>query len=589
MSAKIRVLPDHLINQIAAGEVVENAASATKELVENSLDAGAKRIVVSLENGGYDLLSVADDGSGMSTDDACLCFERHATSKLKVVEDLGKLATLGFRGEALAALAAVSKVTLTTATLKSQDKGTRVEIVTGRLLSALPCGRSQGTTIEVRNLFYNIAARRKFQPSQQRSERDILRLLTAFALGYPNIEFLLRSEGVQKWYAKPFEDPWKAAVKKRLQDLLGDEALAFDRPIQKEKMGYSIDGFVSAPGQHRPQRTGQYLFVQGRYVFSSFVSRCVREAFSTRLPEDRHPLFVLFLQFPPGDVDVNVHPQKKEVRFCNEAFLYPFIQEAVQASFLKGEYTPSRSPLPFSISSDRTTTLPWESQPLVSNVEEVVVEQQIEIPKDPSELDVIGLFDKYLFVTAASLPESCPLFIQKKQEGLVLIDLSLAKMRIAFEEIIQRERNGSIAVQRFLIPRKMQLSRSETYLLQKQLGLLREIGLEMQILGEREILIEGLPPFLQQDDVERVMIACLEESIRDSPQQNFIYRLALRTTAFVRWYSGSLLEAKSLTKKLLVSKEPYFSPRGKSIMAHLESSDLEKFFKVTPKNVYAFS
>ncbi len=592
MSAKIKVLPDHLINQIAAGEVVEEAASAVKELVENALDAGARRIVVTIEKGGYQLLSVVDDGCGMSADDAVLCFERHATSKIRLAEDLFKLSTWGFRGEALAALAAVSKITLTTTLKQQQERGTKVEMAAGRILSVTPAGRSPGTSIEVRNLFYNVAARRKFQPSESASERAVLRLMTAFALGCPQVEFILQCEGEQTFYARGLPNQAQESVKKRLQEVLGEGLFALERPVLAEERGYSLEGFLSLPHLHRAQRSGQYLFVEGRYVFSPLVSRCVREAYSTRLPEGRHPLFVLFLRFPAGEVDVNVHPQKKEVRFRDEAFLSRFIHGALQASFLSSEYALKDAAsgvfcLDESLAEDKNkAVLPWEMQeespthiPTSAPQSSDQWELHLGAARAFPNLEIIGLFDKYLIVTARSLPALCPLFIGKQQEGLVLIDLSLARMRVAFEDIYLKQ-HASSERQPLLIPRKIQLPKPEAVRLQKRLALFQSIGLEIQIIGEREFLIEGVPRFWEIDDVEEWLSPCLEEFATGSIEKELLHRLALRASSFVRWNKekGNMSEAKALVDILLASHEPYFSPRGKPIMALLDERGLERLF-----------
>lgn len=586
MSSKIKVLPDHLINQIAAGEVVEEAASALKELLENALDAGSKRIVVTIEKGGYQLLSVVDDGCGMAEDDAVLCFERHATSKIRAVDDLIKLSTMGFRGEALAAIAAVSKTALTTALPNSEERGTKVEIAGGRLLAVGPCGRTQGTSIEVRNLFYNAPARRKFQPSQGASEKAILRLMTAFALGHPNVEFVLQNEEGQLLYVRRIESSWEHAIKKRAEDIFGQDQLLFEQPVQAEERGYSISGFLGPSHLHRAQRSGQYLFVEGRYVTSPLVSRSVREAFSTRLPEGRHPLYVLYLRFPSGDVDVNVHPQKKEVRFRDEAFLNNFIQRALQKSFLRSEYTvregrpgpilnPSRS-----LTADLPVILPWEMQEAPEAPTLQDPSDQLELPCEFNDMNIIGLYDKYLIAGGQGFSAESPLFAGKKGEGMVLIDLSLARMRVAYEEFLlpQDAKGGSF--QRLLIPCKMQLSKPEAARLEKRLADLRHLGLEIQIIGEREILIEGMSSFWEIDDVKEAISASLDEIEKETIEKNLLHRLALRASGFARWNKekGGLLEARALLKRLMKSKDPYFSPRGKPIMALLDERILERLF-----------
>ncbi len=569
MSAKIRVLPDHLINQIAAGEVVEDAASAVKELVENALDAGAQRIVVSLEEGGYRQLSVVDDGIGMSGDDAILCFERHATSKIRAPEDLAKLYTMGFRGEALAALASVSKITLTTALEGAEERGTRVEIAGGRLLQSAPCGRSRGTSIEVSNLFYNAPARRKFQPSKAASERAVTRIMNAFSLGYPHVEFVLQIEGKQALYAKCCQD-----AEKRAQEILGENELLFEQPVRAGEREYSLEGFLSPPHLHRAQRSGQYLFVDGRHVAAPIVSRAVREAYSTRLPQGRHPSFVLYLRCPPGEVDANVHPQKTEVRFGDEQFLYRFVGEAVRKSLLSGECSPMR----VQESALLPVSVPWEMQESPASVRDPVEESpmQMELPCTISRVEIIGLFEKYLIVSASSLPPTAPLFFGKKQEGLVIVDLSLARMKMAFQEILSQKPQPFS--QRLLIPRKIQLQKPEAARLRNNLANLLQVGVEVQALGEREFLIEGMPLFWEFDEVEEALMASIEEIEKETLDTDMLRRLALRVSSYARWNKGGETEAKALLEMLLTTVDPYFSPRGKPIMALLQERDLERLF-----------
>lgn len=580
MSVKIRVLSDHLVNQIAAGEVVEDAASAAKELIENALDAGASRVVVHLEKGGYQLLSVVDDGCGMSADDAVLCFERHATSKIRQADDLVKIHTLGFRGEALAALAAVSKIRLTTALRETENKeshGMQIEIAAGRILRATPYGRTPGTTIEIRELFYNVAARRKFQPSPITSEKAIMRLITAFALGYPHVDFLLYADGKNVFQIKRERDQGLDAIKSRVENVLGDDLFVMQQPVDAHENGYCIQGFLGAPRHHRAQRSGQYLFVEGRYVYSSVISRCVREAFSTRLPEGRHPLFVLFLQFPRGEVDVNVHPQKKEVRFVNESFLSQFIQNALQKSFLRTEYTPKLTTF------SSPSVLPWE---LKEQVEEIPVSLnltpsslQMELPCTLPSFAVIGLFAKYLVVDAVSLPQHAPLFQNKERTGVVFVDLSLAVSRIAFEEII-RKKNNEKGRQRLLVPKKLQWTKPEVARLQKKQDELRGIGIEIQVLGERDFIIEGMPICWEIEDIEEALYASLEEVEKETIEQEFCKRFAMRMSSFVRWNKekSSIQEAEATLAKLLHCEDPYFSPRGKPIMAIVTERDIEQLF-----------
>lgn len=324
---KIRILSDQLVNQIAAGEVVERPASVVKELVENSIDAGAMRIQVDVEIGGRRLMRVTDDGEGMTRDDAMLAFERHATSKIGSVDDLDTIATLGFRGEALASIASVARVELVT---KREDANAATKIIFegGRLRDVKDAAHPKGTTIVVRDLFFNVPARRKFLRSEATENYHLTNLVTHYALANPSIAFTLTNNGRETIRVAPAKD-----LRERAYQLLGNDLIESLLPVDGGlKFVAQVKGFVSAPRERRTSRDGQYIFINGRYVKDKILGRALSDAYRTVLPHGVYPVALLFLEVPLEEVDVNVHPQKTEVRFRRAEAVKDAVSEAVRTA-----------------------------------------------------------------------------------------------------------------------------------------------------------------------------------------------------------------------------------------------------------------
>src|SRR5437660_6984585 len=345
--SKIRVLSDQLANQIAAGEVVERPASVAKEVVENAIDAGARRVVVDVEAGGRRLLRIADDGCGMTRDDAVLAFERHATSKISRAEDLNAIATLGFRGEALASIASVARVELVTKT-EEAEAATRVLIEGGRMRDVKDAAHPKGTTITVRDLFFNIPARRKFLRSEATESFHLTNLVTHYALAHPEIAFTLTNNGRETLRAAPASD-----LRERAYQIFGAEFLENLLEVEGGHTSVAlVRGFVSAPRERRTSRDAQYLFINGRYVRDRLVSRSLSEGYRAVLPHGVYPAALLFLDVPLEEVDVNVHPAKTEVRFRRAAAVSDAVRESVRAALAAGGYV-RREPDELALESDR--------------------------------------------------------------------------------------------------------------------------------------------------------------------------------------------------------------------------------------------
>ncbi len=336
---KVKILPDNLANQIAAGEVVERPASVVKELVENALDAGARRIQIETELGGRRLMRVLDDGVGMQRDDAILAFERHATSKIKTLEDLSRIETLGFRGEALASIASVSKVELITKTADT-DAATRVYIEGGRLIDVKEIGRSQGTTVTVRDLFFNTPARRKFMRSEATENYHLASIVTHYALANPEIAFTLTGNGREVLRLSPARD-----LRERAYQIFGAQMIESLLPVGGGREFIAkISGFVSAPRERRTTRDAQYFFINGRFVRDKIIAGGLLEGFRAVLPHGVYPVAFLFLEIPLEEIDVNVHPAKTEVRFRRSEAVKEVISEAIRGALRNAGIVANQEP-----------------------------------------------------------------------------------------------------------------------------------------------------------------------------------------------------------------------------------------------------
>ncbi len=360
--SKIRVLPDQLANQIAAGEVVERPASIVKELIENAIDAHATRIRVDIESGGRRLIRISDDGEGMMRDDAIMAFERHATSKIKTAEDLGSIITLGFRGEALASIAAVSKVKLLSQTADDLV-GTQVEIHGGKMLNVKDAAFSRGSEFEIKALFFNVPARLKFLKSEATESFHVANLVTHYALANPKLAFTLTNNGRESISATPVE-----TVRERAYQLFGGDFVGALIEVYGEAGEMRVSGFVSSPAVTRTTRDAQFFFVNGRYVRDKVLSRALTEAYRAMMPSGVYPSAMLFVEVPPGDVDVNVHPAKTEVRFVRSTIVYDTVRDAIRTSIggAKAAVTPLTSWEP-SLTLPRVSEAPGYGRPTPSS------------------------------------------------------------------------------------------------------------------------------------------------------------------------------------------------------------------------------
>lgn len=578
METTIRLLSEETINAIAAGEVIENPASVVKELIENAIDAGASSIHVELLSGGLQLIRVSDNGRGMSRADAFLSIERHATSKLRDADDLFKILTMGFRGEALASIAAISKMTLSTSLCDGE--GTILEIEGGKIKECNTCARKKGTTIEIRSLFFNVPARKKFQKSPALCTAEITRLVTTLSLAHPEVSFEVKQQDRQLLSLAKADgaNPLELFASRGLE-ALGNEYFASILTVEKDL----IQGFIGSPMQTRHNRSGQFLYINRRPVNCPLVSYAVRDAFGTRISEDRFPVFFLHLQIPPDLIDVNVHPQKKEIRLSNEREIKDRVQAAIEnvlraneaagvdTTFALPEMTFTQEPsfdFPMTFKEERSA--PLTIQPGLALHQEK--------PK------ILGLFSHFLLIEAGSLIDRVEMIRQQQDEaGIVMVDLYAAHSRILFDAFLEKQ-DYQIENQGLIFPLTLEFIPTEAQLIEEHLELLEKVGFALHPIGRNAFLLNAIPPFIEADDAKEVLMQILEEIVAlqivkgEDERKKREYARATSRLVKNRKVGYSLLEAERLFEELLRSKGPSFCPLGHPTMVHLKRYELEQFF-----------
>lgn len=554
---KIRVLDEQTINQIAAGEVIENPASVVKELVENAIDAGSTDICVEIQGGGRQLIRVTDDGCGMERDDALLCLERHATSKLRDIEDIHSLATMGFRGEAIPSIASISKFSLLTSTGHS-EKGTLVSVDGGKVLECSPAVRGKGTTLEVKSLFFNVPARKKFQRSPTYDSNEVLKMISGLALGNPQIKFQLIEDRKSVLSANLFPSlDFMGQLKERIKTILGSEFHSGLCPLDYEKEGIRLQGFVGLPAFTRHNRTGQYLFINNRAVVSPLVNYAIREGYGTTLAENRHPIYVLHLQVPGSIIDVNVHPQKREVRLRQSEIIKEVIQEGINKG-LQGtrvSYEKDSHPFPAPV-KPAFTYQPFDSkafEPMYVSEprpQEIYVKKK-EVPK------VIATMPGFLI-------------LEPSEEGFCVIDQRAAHSRILFERLLKNE--CRIESQALLIPHTMELNTGETRILKEHLSLFKKIGFEVEEFGQNSFIVRSVPILFNVNEIERVIQDVLHSltefgttNVSEHEREKQLAQASSRASLSKK-KKLTLFEAQNLLSQLMECQNPKQCPLGKNII-----------------------
>ena len=569
---KIRILPDNLANQIAAGEVVERPASVVKELIENSIDAGAKRIQVDIELGGRRLMRISDDGDGMNRDDSILAFERHATSKIQKLEDLSAINTLGFRGEALASIASVAKIELVSKTAESPT-ATKVIIEGGRIIDVKDAARSQGTTISVRDLFFNTPARRKFMRSESTENYHLINIVTHYALAHPEISFILTNNGRESIRVSTAKD-----LRERAFQILGGDILESLLEVNGGREFIAkISGYVSAPRERRTTRDSQYFFINGRFVRDKLISRGLLEGYRSILPHGVYPVALLFLEIPLEELDVNVHPAKTEVRFRRSEAVKDVIAEAVRktlesANLFSEKVLWQTEQRQFEVESNifnqesqsQKTEIPKIEQPKIEfQIEETnIIEESFEIPlntfdfeqtveqrqsiseinfqdfavnrsnKDTetktnqspiSNYQILPPIDSALKATKTievdqldatkihpigQLHQSY--IIAVDNSGLLLIDQHVAHERILFDKFRQKENERKIESQNLLLPETFDLTPAQAAAFNQVESELEQLGFALMKLSGRTIAIKAVPSALPPSEVRNLLAEVLD-------------------------------------------------------------------------------
>ncbi len=588
---RIRLLPDTVASQVAAGEVVERPASVVKELVENSIDAGAREIEVLIRRGGISLVRVIDDGCGMDRDDALLSLERHATSKIRFAADLQAVATLGFRGEALPSISSVSRFRLTT---REPDAiaGTEIIVNGGKIDIVRDSGEAPGTQVEVRSLFYNLPARRKFLRSENTESRNIEHQIHLQAIGHPQIAFtLLREDRLV------FQLPVTATLSDRIRDLYGAELL--ERLIQLDGNAsgkIQISGFIGQAGLSRQTRAQQLIFVNGRAIESGLITAAIREGYHTALMKGQYPVTFLFLNLDPAAVDVNVHPAKREVRFRDPTAVREAIVHSVQQTLERGRtkwQEKFRAPIaPLSSAPDKVTvdlelrsevTSPDASQrelPAVAGFvapgpflkpHEVSSQRSIKPDSNQQQFQIIGVLNK-LYV------------LMENVNGLVLVDQHAAHERILFEELRRRMEEEGVPAQKLLLPHTFDLPPRDADWVERNMSILQKMGIGIESFGPNTFKIDSLPAFLNASNPTQFMrkvIDDLKNASTSSSAMRLGEEIIAKTVCRHAVKANDPLrypEVEKLIRDLLDCEMPYCCPHGRPTMIQISLTELEKKF-----------
>jgi DNA mismatch repair protein MutL len=597
---RIQVLPDRLVNQIAAGEVVERPASVVKELVENALDAGTTRVEVAIRNGGKTEIRVADDGSGMIREDALLALERHATSKIREVDDLASLRTLGFRGEALPSIASVSRFTLDTAARDAD--GTRVVVSGGQIVSVEPVARRRGTTVTARTLFFNVPARSAFLRSAAAEARAISDVVTSLALAHPRIGFQLESNG------KSLLDlPAAADLRARITDIWGPGEADELIPVAHQDSGVLVNGLVQRPSAATPGSRRSYLFVDGRGFGDRNLVRAADRAYRTTVaPGIRASLF-LFLEVPAGAVDVNVHPAKAEVRFRDALGVERAVEHAVRATLARIDSSPS---------VQRSVSQPTAEHPAGGSADEwnhaSASTRGGDAAAPPTPVAAAGAEPQMsLFIPApepgenpASPPGAPPqlaeaslvspliwqlhntYLLAETRSGLIIVDQHSAHERVLFEDLMRSFGNGGQESQRLLFPLTIRLSPAEFSLVQELAGLFERAGFEIEPFGGRSVIVHAVPNPHPYFDPERCLREMIAELTEGSPlvdtARNQHQRIALSYACKGAIKAGQRLTQREMTElfdRLFATELPYHDIHGRPTVVQLSIGELHNRFR----------
>jgi DNA mismatch repair protein MutL len=569
----IIALSPEVTAQIAAGEVVERPAAVVKELVENALDAGAATVQVEVRAGGQRLIQVADDGCGIPAGEAVLAFGRHTTSKLASEEDLFHIRTLGFRGEALASIAAVARVTMTT---RSRDEaaGTLVRLEGGELTERRLFARPPGTTVAVESLFYNLPARRKFLRSEQTENGHVLSLLVAYALAYPRVRFSLVQNGREVLRSSGTGQPEEA-----LAEVLGlDVARAMTALPAGNGHVPAVSGFVGGPSLHRGSRDGLFFFVNGRWVQDRALTYAVEEAYRSLLPSGRHPVAVIDLRVDPGDVDVNIHPTKREVRFRQGRELFGLVQKAVRRALV--DYVPLPRVGP--VRGEVVPVPEGRPQQLRAGREAGVAMAQLGLELRGPAGSAAGE------VTLARLPPLRLLgqvaqtyILAEGPHGLYLIDQHAAHERVLYEQLERLQATTTIPMQTLLDPLPVELTRYQARILEERRESISRLGFDIAPFGGTTYLVRAVPAAFPVQELVNFLAELLQPVREREVERDWEARALVTVVCHGAVRAGQILaddEMRDLICQLEETNLPYTCPHGRPTMVHMTLAQLEREF-----------
>jgi DNA mismatch repair protein MutL len=639
---RIRILAENVANKIAAGEVVERPASVVKELLENALDAGAGSIRIEAESGGKRMIRVIDDGSGMSHDDALLAFERHATSKLRTADDLLSIATLGFRGEALPSIAAVARLLLETRAA-DEEEGTRVEFAGGKLVGVNLAGLPAGTAVSVADLFYCVPARRNFLKSETTELGHIASLVTHYALAHPDKQFVLKTPTQEIIHVTPVE-----RMSERVYQLFGRQSLEemfeiepVSSPIRaaiteselepdERAAQIVVSGFASRPEIQRSNRNGIYIFVNRRLVRDRLILHAIHDAYRNVLPPSVFPAVLLFLDLPAGEVDVNVHPAKIEVRFRHPQFVHDFTRDSIRqalsrarpipsfpgaeanaaaagAAAAEATFGPPRALIPpmgavgAAVSGDfELDTAPLRPEPqrfrFESDDSKLSGRPAAAVPRPWSETAVAAAAATRdagaAPASAESLTELKPLgqvnssfIVAVNGEGLWIVDQHVAHERVLFEQHLRARREGHLTGQRLLVPLVSELSPRQLVIFEKIAEELSANGFEVASMGPRSVAIHATPAGIATSDAERLLTEILEGIERENAaisMDTLQAKIAASTACHAAIKVNMPLDQAKmewLLAELAKTEAPMSCPHGRPIVLRYSVREIERAFK----------
>lgn len=587
----IKPLPDHLINQIAAGEVVERPSSVVKELVENSLDAGARQLTVKLEQGGKRAIRVFDDGAGMRRDELALSLQRHATSKIASLDDLERLTTMGFRGEGLPSIASVARLDLASRH-QSESHGWSLRVRRGEISEIEPSSLQSGTRVDVEDLFYNVPARRKFLRTDRTEFSHVDLVLRRFALARFDVGFLLEHDGKSMTVLAPAQTG--AEQERRIGKVMGREFLEHAVHINEERGGMGLHGWVAEPRYNRAQSDRQFFFVNGRAVRDRVIAHAVRKAFQDVLFHGRHPAFVLYLQIPPETVDVNVHPQKQEVRFREARSVHDFLFSSLHHALSEtgsGAPRPGGGLMEGTNASGGSGPVAWQAGMALPVRDQLAAYSAVlgRSAASPGQLraegDATPQAGEDIPPLGFALAQLHGVYILSQNAGgLVMTDMHAAHERITYEQLKSRYSGEGIKSQRLLVPVSVQLSESEADLAEDRHEELAMLGLVFDRSGPESLLLRELPALLSQSDGASLLkdvladIASMGESTRVQSEANEILSTMACHGSVRANRTLNIAEMNALLRDMERTERSGHCNHGRPTWVQLDMQSLDRLF-----------